>query len=132
VSDRTRALIDGLRPQVAAAAVQMVNHLRGQGVPLRIISARRSPVEQARLYAQGRTAPGPIVTDTLHSRHLHGTAFDIDFDSWTPYPSDNHWLWEYAGAVGEALGLRWGGRWVGLVDRPHFEAMRALLETQLT
>ncbi|MDZ7647977.1 MAG: M15 family metallopeptidase [Cytophagales bacterium] len=34
---------------------------------------------------------------------------------------DNARLWRKVGAVGEQLGLRWGGRWKELYDPGHFE-----------
>ena len=88
-----------------------------------IISARRTASEQARLYAQGRTEPGPIVTWTLNSRHLSGEAVDI-----APYPID----WEDEGRFHELAGiikvaakqegveLDWGYDLWGK-DMPHFE-----------
>lgn len=39
---------------------------------------KRSQEEQDRLYAQGRTAPGPIVTWTRNSDHLRGVAIDLE------------------------------------------------------
>jgi len=45
----------------------------------RVFEARRSLERQKRLYAQGRTRPGNIVTRTLKSRHLDGDAVDIVF-----------------------------------------------------
>jgi peptidoglycan LD-endopeptidase CwlK len=42
-----------------------------------ISSGRRTQEEQDRLFAQGRTAPGPIVTQTRDSNHITGRAIDI-------------------------------------------------------
>lgn len=42
----------------------------------KVTSGVRSKAAQAALYAQGRTAPGPIVTDTLDSAHVEGLAVD--------------------------------------------------------
>lgn len=44
----------------------------------KVISARRTVLQQTWLYAQGRTRPGPIITDTIFgSKHLKGLAVDI-------------------------------------------------------
>lgn len=43
----------------------------------KVTSGRRSPAEQAAIYAQGRTAPGTIRTDTLDSAHVAGLALDV-------------------------------------------------------
>lgn len=40
---------------------------------------RRSPERQRWLFEQGRSRPGPIVTWTLDSNHLHGLAADWHF-----------------------------------------------------
>jgi len=47
------------------------------GHEVRIVEGYRSPNRQARLYAQGRTAPGPVVTWTRRSLHTEGRAVDL-------------------------------------------------------
>lgn len=83
----------------------------------------RSWEEQDRLYAKGRTTPGPKVTNAKggESWHNYGLAADIVFRvkgkwSWT----ESH-PWDQLGALGKELGLEWGGDWTRLRDRPHFE-----------
>jgi len=48
---------------------------------LKLISGLRTYEEQDALYAQGRTAPGPKVTNAPggHSNHNFGLAFDMVF-----------------------------------------------------
>jgi peptidoglycan L-alanyl-D-glutamate endopeptidase CwlK len=89
-----------------------------QGYNVRITSGNRTQEEQDRLYAQGRTTPGPVVTWTRNSRHIGGNAFDIAFVGRDPYPKN--FDWEILGKIGESCGLKWGGRW-RRPDRPHFE-----------
>lgn len=73
----------------------------------------RLQVEQNVLYAQGRTAPGRIVTWTLNSKHLYvppdqlSDAFDFVImvggkPDWAMEHSD---LWKEAVAIGNLLGL---------------------------
>lgn len=85
---------------------------------LKITSGRRTQEEQDKLYAQGRTTPGPIVTWTRNSNHISGKAFDIAFSGKDPYPKNFNW--EILGKLGESVGLKWGGRWK-TPDNPHFE-----------
>jgi len=90
------------------------------GVHVRITEVYRDPVRQAKLYAQGRSEPGPIVTWARPGESLHslGRAFDFTFrENGFDAPAD--W-WEFAGQIGEWMGLRWGGRFK-TPDRPHFE-----------
>jgi peptidoglycan L-alanyl-D-glutamate endopeptidase CwlK len=55
------------------------------------------------------------------SWHNYGRAFDCAFI--VPGSQAVSWKgpWEKVGAIGEAFGLEWGGRWLKLKDRPHFE-----------
>jgi peptidoglycan L-alanyl-D-glutamate endopeptidase CwlK len=120
VSDRTEQLLNTLDPAMAWRALEMVNWLREQGVPLVISSARRSRGEQQSLWEQGRPRPGPIVTNTLNSKHVLGLAFDVDVQGWRRDALPG-WFWEYLNEVGQALGLTWGGKFTRLSDKGHFE-----------
>lgn len=82
----------------------------------------RTPDEQARLYFQGRTTAGAIVTKARpwYSAHNYGIAVDFcrmlddAVVSWEPQDFD---------ALGEAVnavGLVWGGDWK-TPDRPHVQ-----------
>jgi peptidoglycan L-alanyl-D-glutamate endopeptidase CwlK len=88
------------------------------GAPVRIGEVRRSQERQNELYAQGRTEPGEVVTWTLHSKHVRGRAFDFDFVS-AEHQGDAD-AWEFAGEVGNGLGLVWGPD-LGIPDYRHFE-----------
>jgi peptidoglycan L-alanyl-D-glutamate endopeptidase CwlK len=80
--------------------------------------------EQARLYAQGRTAPGAIVTKAQpgSSWHNFGLAFDVAplVNGRPAWPNDEA-LWDLIGRYGKAAGLDWGGDFLTIKDRPHFE-----------
>jgi peptidoglycan L-alanyl-D-glutamate endopeptidase CwlK len=88
------------------------------GLPVRIGEVRRSAERQRALYAQGRTAPGPVVTWTLHSKHIRGRAFDFDFAAALDAADED--AWEFAAEVGERLGLV-AGHWWDVQDSRHFE-----------
>lgn len=90
---------------------------RDEGLPVRITETLRSQERQRELFAQGRTRPGPVVTWTLNSLHLGGRAFDFTLVGAPEYDDDPE-AWELAGAIGEELGLRWGG---SFGDYGHFE-----------
>ncbi len=86
------------------------------GIPVKIISTKRTHREQSKLIAEGRSW-------TKNSRHLTGNAIDIvplevlDKKDWDP----GNPVWEKLGAIGERVGLRWGGRWKQR-DMGHFES----------
>lgn len=78
----------------------------GLGKGFVLTSGLRTCAKQNDIYAQGRTAPGPIVTNVKNCRswHVHGRAFDLDFPGFS---------WERVTPLGEyweSLGGDWGGR----------------------
>lgn len=96
-----------------AAAIEHINTLRLAGLPAVIIQARRSQAQQRAYVKAGKSL-------TLQSRHLIGRAYDVGWVGVQTRDVPMAW-WDYSGSVGEALGLRWGGRFKRLVDKPHFE-----------
>jgi hypothetical protein len=114
-------LLSTLTPDTREKVEDLLAQAKDQyGYNLKVVSARRGCDEQAKLYAQGRTAPGKVVTNSqgCKSWHVLGRAVDIAFVSPNPSPQD----WDNLGAIGEALGFKWGKRFSGtLNDLPHFE-----------
>lgn len=119
--------IDDLEPATRAMCEEFLAQCRAAGISLRVTHTLRTMDEQAKLYAQGRTLPGPIVTKARpgSSAHNFGLAFDVCFDERRPYPPESDPRWLQIGQIGEALGLDWGGpngkgdRFT--FDRPHFQ-----------
>ena len=100
-----------------------------RGLDVLVYCTLRSNAEQAALWAQGRSAPGRIVTNcrpgmSLHNPDAQGKAWAFDA---VPLFGGKA-AWADAGALlamgecGEAAGLQWAGRWVGdLRERVHFQ-----------
>lgn len=101
-------------------------------VDFSVLEGVRTLERQRELYAQGRTAPGKIVTWTMKSKHIEGKAVDL-----VPYPLDWNDL-EKFNKIKDAMfqaareldvNLRWGADWnengeyreKGEYDSPHFE-----------
>lgn len=114
-----------VNPTVAQLGLRMVDACAQAGLAILITQGLRTWEEQDALYAQGRTAPGKIVTNARggQSWHNFGLAFDIvvldsvgkaDWD--TAHPG-----WSRAAAIGKSLGLEWGGDWPTFKDLPHFQ-----------
>lgn len=118
-------LISLLDPDVQDLALELLQKAKQSQIVLKVTQTKRTLDEQAALYAQGRTAPGQIVTHAPpgYSWHNFGRAFDVAIVS---YPGDltptnlYDGNWNQVGDMGEQLGLVWGGRWK-FPDRPHFE-----------
>ncbi len=116
--------LSDLHPLLRGAGEQLLDRCAVEGVPLLVTQGLRTWEEQEALYAQGRSAPGRIVTLARggHSYHNFGLAFDVVVldamgkADWNPA----HPGWQRAGAVGKSLGLEWGGDWTK-PDLPHFQ-----------
>jgi peptidoglycan L-alanyl-D-glutamate endopeptidase CwlK len=137
----SRDLAD-LHPRVRPLAERLIARAERAGIPLTIICTLRSMEEQAELYAQGRSKPGPIVTNARpgYSYHNFGLAFDVVptrllmMKNWGETPehrSEARALWDQLGSIGVDIGLTWGGDFTTLKDRPHFEWSDGLSLAQL-
>jgi peptidoglycan L-alanyl-D-glutamate endopeptidase CwlK len=111
-----------IQPRVAAFISAAKNLASPRGLDVRIISGLRTFAEQDAIYAQGRTAPGRIVTNARagYSNHNFGLAFDVGIFKGKAY-LDDCGFYDELGPLGESLGLEWGGRWKKIVDKPHYQ-----------
>jgi LAS superfamily LD-carboxypeptidase LdcB len=120
-----KEVLEGLQPAAKDLALKLIEKAREQGLQLRLIAGYRSPEQQAALFAQGRTTPGPIVTNARVSIHNTGLAFDIAVVKDGKLEFDDKALYAQVGAIGKELGLIWGGDYTGSKDLPHFETSDA-------
>lgn len=76
---------DSLDPALAAAVDRVIARMREEyGHSVTLVEGTRTPERQAALFAQGRTTPGQVVTWTMASKHLTGSAADLMVDGdWT-------------------------------------------------
>lgn len=127
MTDRDKLRLAGCHPRLLTLVCGVLNKF-----PMFIVQGVRTVEQQQTLYAQGRTAPGPIVTncDGVHSRSNHQTHADgfghaVDI-AWIPNdlikdPFSTKWPWHDMGTYAEAQGLIWGGHFHTLIDMPHLE-----------
>lgn len=127
-SDRMK----GVNPDLVRVAKEAIKLSQ---IDFGISQGVRTQQEQMDLYAQGRTKPGKIVTNTLKSKHLiqsdgYGGAIDV-----VCYVNGNvtwseKYYFEVADAFKEAakrLGIQilWGGDFRGdFKDYPHYEIVK--------
>lgn len=106
--------------------------MKQKGVDVRIISGLRTYAEQDALYAKGRTAPGPKVTNARagFSNHNFGTAWDIGLFEGKKYLTDSP-LYKEIGEISRSLGLKWGGDFKSFKDYPHYEVSTGLTMAQM-
>jgi D-alanyl-D-alanine carboxypeptidase len=118
------SLIQTLQPPVQPIALSFLAKCEDAGIPCSVVQGTRSFAEQQKVYDQGRTTPGAVVTKARpgDSYHQYGLAFDVVPDAYKNMPDWNPSgpYWVQIGQIGESLGLTWGGRWLS-PDEPHFE-----------
>ena len=105
----SRSLDDLLGP-VSALAQQLLDECERQGFLIFVTSTLRTFFEQDKIFAQGRTEPGNIVTRARggESSHNYGRAFDVAFKSPPAADPFEGNPWERIGEIGKSLGLEWG------------------------
>lgn len=116
--------IETLDSRIKHLAEQFVEDAFKAGIDVIVTSARRTIAEQNALYSHGRSKPGQIVTNAKggSSPHNFGLAFDVvPVKNGVPQWNASNDVWERLGAIGKSLGLKWGGEFKTIVDRPHFE-----------
>lgn len=118
--------VEKLHPELIPICNAFVAQCRAQGLPVRITETLRTKEEQDALYAQGRTQPGAVVTNAPYpkSAHCWGVAFDFCRNVKGSEYDDSDGFFARCGAVGEKLGLTWGGSWKSFQDKPHLELSR--------
>lgn len=127
--ERSALNLATLHPMAEEAARWWLSRCRRAGIPVVIICGTRTWAEQAALYAQGRTKPGPVVTQVGPggSMHNYGMAWDfVVFEGLSIKGGVGQPLWESplmaaAGGIALELGLDWGGAWKRFKDAPHIQ-----------
>lgn len=127
--------LEDLHPYVAYLAQELIDQAHAAGIDLLVTSTFRDNESQAQLYAQGRTAPGPVVTNARpgYSFHQHHCAFDVvplknGKPLWSTSGPDGQ-VWATLGQLGVNLGLEWAGNWKTFREYPHFQYTAGLTIT---
>jgi peptidoglycan L-alanyl-D-glutamate endopeptidase CwlK len=113
-----------LHPALGSAVRAVIDDLAARGIVVEVVQGLRTFAEQDSLFAQGRTKPGPIVTQARggQSNHNYGLAADL-----CPFVGDKpDWnapmtVWSAIGRSAAAHGLEWGGEWKKFLDKPHVQ-----------
>ncbi|MDB5006987.1 MAG: cwlK [Mucilaginibacter sp.] len=124
---RTLNNLNTLHPKFQPSAINAWTEAQAAmpaNVKIIVIQGLRTFAESDALYAQGRTAPGAIVTKAAagQSYHNYGLAFDFAMvtnghDDYVVGPN-----WMKVVSIMEANGMFWGGNFSGgFQDNPHFE-----------
>lgn len=131
----SKARIELLHPSVRCEVTNIINEcekaLTGRA-KVRITQGLRTDAEQTALYAQGRTAPGKIVTNAKAGQSIHNYGFAVDicliidgvtasWDTKTDWDGDKKADWMEVVEIFKKHGWEWGGDWKSFKDMPHFE-----------
>ena len=143
--ERIEFLHPKLRNEVKEIYKEICAALNGKAL-CRFSYTYRSFAEQAMLFSQGRSNPGPKVTNAAagKSYHNYGLAVDIvlliDKDgngtyeaaSWETakdFDGDGKADWMEVVTIFKQYGWEWGGDW-GFTDKPHFQKTLGLSVNQ--
>lgn len=121
-----------LHPQVEEAKEKLIVRAKEKGIPIVITDGHRSAEEQNRLYEQGRSKEGNIVTHVKGGESYHNYGLAVDFalklnngdvvwDMERDGNKNGQSDWMEVVAVAKDLGFEWGGDWTGFKDYPHLE-----------
>ena len=116
-------LLEDLHPTLERDARELMRRMALAGFPhVGISSTYRNNAHQEYLFAQGRTRPGPIITNARGGQSIHNyrLAFDI-FQNIRGKEWNNPRFFETAGRLWRDMGGEWGGDWIGFVDRVHMQ-----------
>lgn len=122
--------LQGVHPDLQFRVQKVLQAMSVLGFEMRITDGLRTEQQQKDLYALGRTKPGNIVTNadgvirkSNHQPKIDGFGHAVDCAFWIdggPSWADNL-PWRCYGECAKALGLKWGGDFLSIKDRPHLE-----------
>jgi peptidoglycan L-alanyl-D-glutamate endopeptidase CwlK len=126
-----------LHPIFRERLILLAEALARRGMQALITDGLRTVAEQDALFAQGRTKPGPRVTNARggQSNHNYGLAVDmypviggkvftdVAKGASVEFRRAFNAVQDAIGEEAERLGLFWGARFNGIVDTPHIQLL---------
>lgn len=113
-------IVAGLDPEFQPVALKHRAAALVEGLPFTFISGFRSRAQQAAEVAS--TSRATPAAPSGMSKHEVGFAYDVDLNDNAGRPIYTPLQLARLGALAEAVGLRWGGRFIPKADPNHFEA----------
>ena len=126
IDNISESRLQELHPELARRVRKLSDKCQANGIELRVSQGLRTWDQQDALYAQGRTEPGPIVTNAPggHSLHNFGLSADIvpadpHFPVFTPDWNAMDSRWQQVLMLAKTCQLSEGAQWRTFPDRPH-------------
>ena len=116
--------LNDLAPPVKLRVERLMGLCVANNIDLLITSAYRDKDSQDALYAQGRTAPGKIVTNAKGGESYHNYKCAVDvvpLVNGKPDWDGSHPVWAKIGELGKTAGLEWAGEWKKFKELAHFQ-----------
>lgn len=113
-----------LQPPVRRAAEAALAECKAAGLNVLVTCTMRTGAEQDALYAQGRTTPGPKVTNARagQSFHQYGVALDLyPVVNGKPDFSGKATQWHSIASIFKKHGFEWAFEWQRFKEMPHFQ-----------
>jgi len=122
--------------KVKALAIELIIRSYHIGINVQITSGLRTYAEQTKLYNQGRTTAGNIVTNAKAGQSIHNFGLAIDYVLVSEDGNKAFWDinrnmngnqvrdWFEVATIGKSLGFSWGGDWKSFKDYPHLDMQR--------
>nr|WP_323742022.1 M15 family metallopeptidase [Salinibacillus xinjiangensis] len=123
---------DRLHPVVAEKRDTLISQAKEKGISILITDDFRTVEKQNRLYEQGRSEEGNIVTYAKGGSSYHNYGLAIDFaiqlenghviwDLQYDGNENGHSDWMEVVDLAKNLGFEWGGDWESFKDYPHLQ-----------
>lgn len=120
--------LNALHPYFRDKISELIRLCKEQGIELVVVETFRTHAKQAEYFGMGRKYTR---SKGGKSKHQYGLAADVVPVVNSVAVWDNALLWRKIGAIGERIGLRWGGRWKAPYDPAHFEWSGGVTSYQL-
>lgn len=122
--------LEFLQPCFKHAVLGWMEKCGAAGLDVLVVSTFRDDEFQTKLYNQGRTTAGRIVTYARagQSKHNHGLALDYCIMEGKRCDWDDVQGFTKAGIIAEECGLDWAGRWNGrMKELGHIESQKSII-----
>ncbi|AZS49230.1 peptidoglycan L-alanyl-D-glutamate endopeptidase precursor [Bacillus phage vB_BpsS-140] len=133
--ERSKRNLGGVHEVIRETTLEVIKRAFAEGIRVQISSGYRSIADQDKLYAQGRTTSGSIVTNARGGQSYHNFGLAVDYFLVSADGKTALWTinaeWRRVATIAKSLGFEWGGDWSSFKDYPHLQMTGGLSLAQL-